>query len=47
MISGSMGGVREIFREKGIEVITGAEGHAKAAAEDYLRGTRQSTGPGT
>jgi len=45
IISGGMGGgAVEIFNEKGIEVITGAKGNAKAAAELYLKGMLKSTG---
>jgi len=45
IISGGMGGgAIEIFNEKGIEVILGAGGDAKAAAEAYLRGELESTG---
>lgn len=45
VISGGMGdGAIEIFNEKGIEVITGAQGHAKAVAEEYLQGTLKTTG---
>lgn len=45
IISGGMGGgAVEIFNEKGIEVITGASGDAKAAAEQYLQGMLKSTG---
>ena len=45
IISGGMGGgAVEIFDEKGIEVITGATGEAKAAAEAYLNGILKSTG---
>lgn len=45
VISGGMGaGAIEIFNEKGIEVIVGAEGDAKAAAEAYLKGELESTG---
>lgn len=45
IISGGMGaGAIEIFNEKGIEVITGANGNAKAAAELYLQGKLKSTG---
>lgn len=45
IISGGMGqGAVEIFNEKGIEVITGAVGEAKAAAEEYLKGNLKSTG---
>lgn len=45
IISGGMGsGAIEIFNEKGIEVIVGAAGEAKAAAEAYLQGSLKSTG---
>jgi Mrp family chromosome partitioning ATPase/predicted Fe-Mo cluster-binding NifX family protein len=45
IISGGMGGgAIEIFNEKGIEVITGAKGDAKTAAEQYLLGNLKSTG---
>lgn len=45
IISGGMGGgAVDIFNEKGIEVITGARGDAKAAAEQYLQGVLKSTG---
>lgn len=45
VISGGMGGgAVDIFNEKGIEVIVGARGNAKAAAEVYLQGTLKSTG---
>lgn len=45
VISGGMGGgAIEIFNEKGIEVIVGARGHAKTAAEAYLAGNLKSTG---
>lgn len=45
IISGGMGGgAVDIFNEKGIEVITGARGSAKAAAEQYLQGMLKSTG---
>ena len=45
IISGGMGaGAIEIFNEKGIEVIVGAMGPAKVAAEQYLKGVLQSTG---
>ncbi len=45
IISGGMGGgAIDIFNEKCIEVITGASGNAKAAAEAYLQGTLKSTG---
>ncbi|MDD3001963.1 MAG: P-loop NTPase [Candidatus Riflebacteria bacterium] len=45
IISGGMGGgAVEIFNENGIEVITGAKGDSKTAAESYLKGTLKSTG---
>lgn len=45
IISGGMGGgAIDIFNEKGIEVIVGASGDAKAAAEAYLQGSLKSTG---
>lgn len=45
IISGGMGaGAIEIFNEKGIEVITGAQGDAGALAGKYLKGELQSTG---
>ncbi|MGI6607228.1 MAG: NifB/NifX family molybdenum-iron cluster-binding protein [Peptococcia bacterium] len=45
IISGGMGGgAIEIFNEKGIEVIVGASGNAKAVAEAYLQGSLKSTG---
>ena len=45
IISGGMGGgAVDIFNEKGIEVITGASGSAKTAAEQYLQGMLKSTG---
>ena len=45
IISGGMGaGAVEIFAEKGIETITGAQGRAKAAVEAYLNGTLKFTG---
>lgn len=45
IISGGMGGgAIEIFNEKGVEVITGASGGAKEAAEAYLSGALKSTG---
>lgn len=44
MIAGSMGGgALAIFRERGIEVITGAQGDARMAAEAYLKGDLKST----
>jgi len=45
VIAGGMGGAAiEIFKEKGIKVITGAKGSAEAAANNYLQGTLKSTG---
>ncbi len=45
IISGGMGsGAIDIFNEKGIEVIVGANGNAKEAAQAYLRGALKSTG---
>jgi len=45
IISGGMGGgAVEIFNDKGIEVITGAMGNAKNAAEQYLQGMLKSAG---
>lgn len=45
IISGGMGGgAIDIFNEKGIEVIIGASGDAKTAAERYLQGMLKSTG---
>jgi len=45
IISGGMGGgAVDIFNEKGIEVIVGISGNAKAAAEAYLQGILKSTG---
>ena len=45
VISGGMGGgAIDIFNEKSIEVITGATGHARTAAEQYLIGMLESTG---
>lgn len=45
IISGGMGGgAIDIFNEKGIEVIVGAEGNSQATAEMYLKGMLKSTG---
>lgn len=45
IISGGMGGgAIDIFNEKGIEVIVGARGEARVAAEQYLQGMLKSTG---
>lgn len=44
VISGGMGGgAIDIFNSKGIEVIVGAKGDARAAAEAYLQGLLKST----
>ena len=45
IISGGMGGgAVEIFNEKGIEVVVGAQGSAEAAVNSYLQGNLKSTG---
>lgn len=45
IISGGMGGgAVNIFNEKGIEVVVGASGVARKAAEAYLKGMLKSTG---
>ncbi len=45
IVSGGMGGgAVEIFNERNVEVIMGASGDAKAAAEAYLRGELKSAG---
>ena len=45
IVSGGMGGgAVDIFNERNIEVILGAQGDAKAAVEAYLRGELESTG---
>lgn len=45
IISGGMGGgAIDIFNSKGIEVVVGASGDARAAAEAYLQGSLESTG---
>ena len=45
IISGGMGGgAVDIFNEKGIEVVVGARGGARAVAEAYLQGALKSTG---
>jgi predicted Fe-Mo cluster-binding NifX family protein len=45
IIAGGMGGgAVEIFNERNIEVIVGASGDARAAAEAYLKGELKSTG---
>jgi len=44
IISGGIGGgAVEIFEDRGIEVVAGASGDARAAAESYLNGTLKST----
>ena len=45
IIAGGMGGgAVEIFNERNVEVIVGAQGDARAAVEAYLRGELESTG---
>ncbi len=45
IITGGMGGgAVEIFNERDVEVILGAQGDAREAVEAYLRGELQSTG---
>jgi len=45
IISGGMGsGAIDMFNEKGIEVIVGASGDAKAVVTAYLQGDLKSTG---
>lgn len=45
IISGGMGGgAIDIFNEKGIEVIVGAEGNIRNVADLYLQGILKSTG---
>jgi predicted Fe-Mo cluster-binding NifX family protein len=45
IIAGGMGGgAVEIFNERNIEVIVGADGDARRAAERYLAGELKSTG---
>jgi predicted Fe-Mo cluster-binding NifX family protein len=45
IISGGMGGSAiQLFNERNIEVVTGAVGDAKFAAEGYLKGELKSTG---
>lgn len=45
IISGGMGGgAVDIFKERGVEVILGAQGDARSAVEAYLRGELKSTG---
>ncbi len=45
IISGGMGGgAVDIFNERGVEVVLGAQGDAKTAVEAYLAGKLESTG---
>lgn len=45
IISGGMGqGAVAIFNQRGVEVVVGASGDARTAAERYLRGELQTTG---
>ena len=45
IIAGGMGGgAVEIFNERNVEVIVGAQGDARSAVEAYLRGELESTG---
>lgn len=45
IISGGMGGgAVDIFNERGVEVVLGAQGDAKVAVEAYLLGELESTG---
>ena len=45
IIAGGMGGgAVDIFNERDVEVIIGAQGDATALVEQYLRGELQSTG---
>ena len=45
IISGGMGGgAVDIFNERNVEVVLGAQGDAKEAVERYLRGELESTG---
>ncbi len=45
IIAGGMGGgAVDIFNERGVEVIVGAQGDARAAVEAYLKGELVSTG---
>ena len=44
IISGGMGGgAVEIFRQRGVDVVTGAQGEAREAAERYAAGALVST----
>lgn len=45
IIAGGMGGgAVEIFNSRNIEVVVGAQGNAREAAENYLKGNLKSTG---
>ena len=45
IISGGMGGgAVEIFNERNVEVVLGAQGDARDAVERYLKGELESTG---
>lgn len=45
IIAGGMGGgAVDIFNQRNVEVIVGAEGDAQAAVEAYIRGELESTG---
>lgn len=45
IVSGGMGGAAvEIFNERGVEVVIGIVGEAKANAEAYIAGNLESTG---
>ena len=45
IIAGGMGGgAVDIFNERGVEVVVGAQGDARTAVEAYLRGDLVSTG---
>lgn len=45
IISGGMGAAAiDLFNDNGIEVIVGASGDPRTAAEDYIKGNLKSTG---
>ena len=45
ILAGGMGGgAVDIFNERGVEVVVGVEGDARAAVEAWLRGELKSTG---
>ena len=45
IIAGGMGGgAVDIFNERGVEVIVGAQGDARTAVEAYLKGELKTTG---